>query len=72
MVVDDADGLHEGIADRGPAEFEAVTAHVFAHHIAQFSLGRQVFESLGFVDDSLPFREGPDIFIKGAEFFLDL
>jgi len=31
VVIDHADGLHQGVADGGSDEFESPFAHIFAH-----------------------------------------
>ena len=72
VVVDEAGGLQEGIADYGAEEAESTLAHVAAYGVGDrggYGYGGQVGNV---VDDPLPFREeSQDIFFERAEFFDD-
>ena len=42
VIIDQADSLHEGVANRGPDEFELPAFQVFAHGIGFDRVGRQL------------------------------
>jgi hypothetical protein len=69
VVVEEADGLHEGVADGGADEFEAAFFEVFAHLFGNGD-GVAFFGGGGGSWERLPVDEAPDIFIEGGEFEL--
>ena len=70
MVVEDADGLHEGVADRGANEFEAALLEVFAH-LFRDGDGVAFFGGGGGSGERFcSTHEAPDVFVEGAEFAL--
>jgi len=71
VVVDQADRLHEGIADRRADEREAPPLEVSAHRIGFLGSGGNLLQFLPFVHNGLAVYELPDVPIKGAKFLLD-
>ena len=72
VVVDHADRLHEGIADGAADEAKAAFFQVFAYGVGDLGGGWEADMSFPRVLDGLAVYEGPDVFVEGAEFFLDL
>ena len=72
VVVDHADGLHESVADGGADEAEAAFFQVFAYGVGYLGGGWEAGMSFPRVLNGLAVHEGPDVFVEGAEFFLDL
>ncbi len=73
MIIDHADGLHEGVADGGANESEALPLQVTGHGLRFRRLGRHIFEG----DHAGPSQrfvvgELPDVPIEAAVFLLDL
>src|SRR5437762_223809 len=71
MIIDHADGLHEGVADRRADKFETTPAQVLAHCVGLFrSRGNFAKRTpgvlFGFVADELP-----DVSVEAAELLLD-
>ena len=71
VVIDHADGLHEGVADGGAHETEAAILQALAYGIGDFRGGREADVSFPRVLDGLAVYERPDVFVEGAEFFLN-
>ena len=70
MVVDHADGLHEGVADGGADEFEAAFFQVLAHRVGLLGRGGNLLERFPLVLNRSSADEGPDIRIETAELLL--
>ena len=71
VVVDHADGLHEGVADRRADEFEAALFEVLAHGVRFGARGGDVFERFPVVADRRSINKLPEIGIERSEFLLD-
>ncbi len=73
MIIDHADGLHEGVADSGANESEALPLQITRQGFRFRRLGLHIFEvdharySKRFVSSELP-----DIPVEAAVFLLDL
>lgn len=72
VVIDHADGLHEGVADGGADEAEAAFFQVFAHGVGYWRECRKAREFFPIILQWLAVYEVPDVHVEGAEFFLDL
>ena len=59
MVVDHADGLHEGVGDHRPAELETARLQGLGHGEAFGGLGRGLAEMAPLVHKRLAADEGP-------------
>src|SRR5436190_9580341 len=70
VIVDHADGLHEGVADGGADEFEAALEEVFAHRIGLRSFRGDIFESCSAMLDGFAADKGPEILVEGPELLL--
>lgn len=66
MVVDEAGGLHEGVAGGRTDEFEAFFLEGFAHFFGDFGLGGDFAEGSPFVLDRFVVHEFPDEFGEAA------
>ena len=71
MIVDHADGLHEGIADRRADEGEAPAFQVPTHGIGDRRVAGNIFRGFPAIADGPVLDELPDIVVKAAGFFLD-
>ena len=72
VVIDHADGLHQGVADGGSDEFESPLAHILAHYERFRAGGRYLVQALPVVLNGTVIYKGPDIAVKTAKFRLDL
>ena len=72
VVIDHTDGLHEGVADGAADESKAAFFQVFAHGVGDLGGGWEADMSFPRVLDGLAANERPNVFVEGAEFFLDL
>ena len=72
VVVDHADGLHEGIADRGADKPEAALFQLLAHCFRSRGFGRDIRQAFPVVAYRFVVDELPDIRIETAEFRLNL
>src|SRR6478672_2485371 len=61
VIVDKADGLHEGVADGGAHEFEPSAEQVAAQGVGLRSPWRNCVEALPTVDTRLPADKSPDV-----------
>ena len=64
VVIDHADGLHEGIENDGANKFEAAFFHVFGHSDRFGTIHRGVFEMFPSVLNGCSADETPEIFAK--------
>lgn len=73
MIIDHADGLHEGVADSGANESEALPLQITGHGFRFRRLGRHIFEG-DHAGSSKCFVAGelPDVPVEAAVFLLDL
>src|SRR5687768_16216336 len=67
VVIDHADGLHEGIADGGPDEREAASTQILAQPIRVSRTCRHLRPCAPMVLAWLPIDEAPHIGIEAAE-----
>src|SRR5947208_15311882 len=67
VVVDEADGLHEGVADRRPDETKATLLQVLAQSARLRRLGRDLADGSPRADDRLAVHEAPEIRVQAAE-----
>jgi len=72
MIVDHADGLHEGIANRRTNESEPATLEIFTERIGLFRTGRDFLERVPPVDSGPAIHEFPDIGVEASEFLLHI
>src|SRR5215211_2843509 len=72
MIVDHADCLHEGVADRGADEFESTAQQVATHRVGFGSTRRYVSERVPTILDRFAVNETPDICVEASEFFFDV
>ena len=72
VVIDHADGLHQGVADGGSDEFESPPAHILAHGEGFRAGGRDLVQSLPVVLNGTVIHELPDIVVETAKFRLGL
>ena len=71
MIVDHADCLHEGVADRRADEFESAPQQIATHGVglggARWHLGQRAPTIL----DRLAANKGPEISVETSEFFFN-
>src|SRR5262249_13329030 len=70
VVVDHADGLHEGVTDCGADEREAAAAQILAHGVGLVCPGGNPLQFLPGVLLRVLANEAPDVLVEGAERFL--
>ena len=71
MIVDHANGLHEGITNRRADEFEAPAFQVSTHGIGDRRMRGHVSGRFPAIADRPSFDESPDILVKAAGFLLN-
>ncbi len=72
MVVDQADGLHEGVADGGADEVEAAFFEVLAESVGFGGAGGDGVAGVAQIYFGFAVYELPEVVIEAAEIFLDL
>src|SRR5437764_4993809 len=72
VVIDHADGLHEGIHNGRSAEFEPATAERLGDFSRQLGLGRNLFDAAQAVDARAPVDVFPEQFREAGTFLHDL
>src|SRR5438105_8696271 len=68
VVVHQADGLHEGVADRRPHEAKAALLQVLAESARLRRLGRELADGSPRADDRLTVHEAPEVSVEASEF----
>ena len=69
VIVDHADGLHEGVNDGGADEFEAAAEKFFGHGARQFRFGRNLFHAAKAIDFGAAVDEIPEKFREAGAVF---
>src|SRR5437764_5008849 len=67
VVVHEADGLHEGVADRRPDEAKAALLQILAESARLRRLGRELADGSPRADDRLTVHEAPEVRVEAAE-----
>src|SRR5438270_8864948 len=68
VIVDHADRLHEGIADRGTDELKAASLELLAHRVRLRRLGRHLLGRLPGMMLHTASDELPDVTVEASEF----
>ena len=69
MIIDHADGLHEGVDDGGTDEGETAFLEVFADLFREGSLGGDFVVSFECIDDGFVIYPTPEVVVERASFF---
>ena len=72
MVVDHPDGLHVCVHNRAADELESALLEVFAERVGFLGRGWQMFHARQPILDWPAADETPNVFVKRAEFLLDV
>ncbi len=71
MIVDESDGLHEGITDRGPHEGEAALLEIAREGLGERRLGWHLAGRAATVVEGLAAHEAPQVGGEAAVLALD-